>query len=82
MFEHMARKRRLASLAPAALLMVVVAGCSSAGTGAAAAGVTTGNAAEHFQAEGPRTVAATTQSKSGWQVGLSGTHPGGGGPQR
>jgi hypothetical protein len=108
MFEHTARKRGLASLAPVALFMVVVTGCVSAAPGAGTvgtsggysvqdrsegqlAGVATGNAVEHRLAEGPREAPATlpkvsksapTQSRGGWQVGLTGTKAGGGGPQR
>ena len=76
MLDYMARKRGLASLAIVAGLMVVVAGCSSGGPGARTAVQPTIGSTRSF-------VTNTSPSKARltWQRGLTGTHPGGSGPQ-
>jgi hypothetical protein len=84
MFKHMARKRGLVSLAPVALFALVATGCVSAAPGAGAAG-TSGGYNVQDRMEGHSTVVTTKapiKSRGTWQVGLTGTHAGGGGPQR
>lgn len=76
MLDHMARKRGLESLAIVACLMVVVAGCSSGGPGARTPVQSTIGSAHVFV-----TYTSPSKARLPWQPGLTGTHPGGGGPQ-
>jgi hypothetical protein len=76
MFDPMARKRGLASLATVACLMAVVAGCSSGGPGAKITVQPTIGSTQSFVAHASRSKARLT-----WQRDFTGTHPGGGGPQ-
>jgi hypothetical protein len=76
MLDHIARTRGLASLAIAACLMVVVAGCSSGGSGAKTAVQPTAGSTHVFV-----TYTSPSKAQLPWQRGLTGTHPGGGGPQ-
>ena len=76
MLDLMAPKRGLGSLATVACLMVLVVGCSSGGPGAKTSVQPTIGSTHSY-------ITSTSQSKSrlSWQRGLTGTNPGGGGPQ-
>lgn len=75
MFDHMARMRGLASLATVVCLMAVVAGCSLGGPGAVTPVRHVGSTQSFV------THASPSKARLTWQLDLTGTHPGGGGPQ-
>ena len=91
MLDHMARNGRLASLATVTALVVVLAGCSANPTTGAAGNGTVGSAAktrlvgDPYQV-GTRAPAAAAsiakQARPTIQMGRTGIHPGGGGPQK
>ncbi len=91
MLDHMARNGRLASLATVTALVVVLAGCSAnPTTGAVAKGIG-GNAANTRLEGDPYQAGTRAPAKAGAsaketrptiQMGRTGIHPGGGGPQK
>ncbi len=88
MLDHKARNRRLASLATVTTLVVVLAGCS-ANASAGAAGKGVGGSAVQNRLEGDPYQAGTRaagstvkQTRATIQMGRTGIHPGGGGPQK
>jgi hypothetical protein len=88
MLDHKARNRRFASLATVTTLAVVLAACS-ANVSAGAAGKGFGGSAVQTRLEGDPYQAGTRapgptvkQTRATIQMGRTGIHPGGGGPQK
>jgi hypothetical protein len=88
MLDRMAGTGRLGGLATVAALVVVLAGCSASPTTGAAANGTLANAAKSrlegdpYQA-GSRAPGPTVKlTRATIQMGRTGIHPGGGGPQK
>ena len=81
MLDHMAPKRGRASLAAVTCLMVVVAGCSSGGPGAKVPVQPTIGSTHVFVTYTSPSNTSPSKAPLPWQRGMTGTHPGGGGPQ-